>query len=182
MPCTRTLTFDKLVGTGLSERSGLEGAVEMVDHIDATGSSSSDSSRSAQHAPERLPRQVRDSAFDKLAGTGLGERSGLEGAVEMVDHIDATGSSSSDSSRSAQHRPERRPRRVRDSAHEGNRGEPVGEFAQELVGEGTIEVAGEKPPKETRLPHRESPAASSSAAFSWTHSGNMRERKGLLGF
>jgi len=64
-----------------------------------------------------------------------------------------------------------------DAAVEGT----VGELTQELTGELAVEHVGDAV-KGLRLLHRNAPAASSSAAFSCTHSGSMRERKGLLEF
>jgi hypothetical protein len=87
--------------------------------------------------------------------------------------------SSSDSARSAQHTPERRTPFVCHSAFEGTRGE----LAQELTGEPILEHVGDSVLKETsdKLLHINAPAASSSAALSCTHSGSIRDRKGLLG-
>lgn len=91
-------------------------------------------------------------------------------------------SSSESSARSAQHTPERRPQHVCDSAFEGTIGEAEGELAQELIGDATLEFVGEAVLREIRLLHRNAPAASSDSAFSCTHSGSIRDRKGLLGF
>lgn len=116
-----------------------------------------------------------------------GLESALGGAVETKDPAQLKGCSSSDSARSAQLTLERRAPELMepgtDSADEGAAGERAqglaGEPGQELAGEPASELAGEGV-KEARLRHWNTPAASSSAAFSCTHSGSIRERKGLL--
>lgn len=91
--------------------------------------------------------------------------------------------SSSESARSAQHTPDRRTQFVCNSAFVGMRGEfrqdPIGDLAQELMGELAGDATGVK---EARLLHLNAPVISSSAAFSYTHSGSIKDRKGRLKF
>jgi len=86
--------------------------------------------------------------------------------------------SSSESSRSAQHTPDRRVLPVRTSAFAGT----IGELPRELAGDATLELVGDVALKDTKLLQRNTPLASSSAAFSCTHSGSIKDRKGLLRF
>jgi hypothetical protein len=108
---------------------------------------------------------------------------GLEVAVEAVEVVDQAypiGSSSSDSARSAQHTPERRVFRPLgridvNASLESTTGEPV----HELVGELAAELAGDEG-KDAKLLHLKAPAVSSSTAFSCTHAGSIKDRKGLF--
>ena len=116
----------------------------------------------------RLRAALASGVLEAIAAhsRAIAGRAGLEVAVEMVDHAYVIGPSlsSSDSARSAQFTPDGRTLAVCDAAVEGT----VGELAQELAGELAVELAGER---FRGVLHGNSPDASSSAAFSCTHSG-----------
>jgi hypothetical protein len=107
---------------------------------------------------------------------------GLDVAVETVEVVDPTysaGSSSSLSVRSAQHTPEDRrlfmPTGLKTNvAFEAT----SGVLTYWLLGELVVELTGDEG-KDTKLLHLKIPAASSSAAFSCTQSGSIRDRKGV---
>jgi len=153
-------------------------------HHESQLGSSSYSYRSAQRA-------LFSCGFVKLGTQGeLARELASEPALESVRESAAVEemklpervSSSESSARSAQHTPERRPLIVCDSALVGIHGEVEGELAREPIGDATLEFVGEAVLREIRLLHRNAPAASSSSAFSCTHSGSIRDRKGRLRF
>lgn len=130
---------------------------------------------------------VFTSAFDRTRGE-LAKELAIELKLEVVGEASSkemefpVSVSSSESAKSAQHTPERRTQVVCISALEWNSGEFVHELKGELAQELTGEFLGDLRLKEARLLQRNAPEASSSAAFSCTHSGSIKDRKGLLEF
>jgi hypothetical protein len=145
---------------------------------------SSDSTRSAQHTPERFHLGTFDTVFSGTRGELANELASelkpeLVGEAVVKDRVFSVSVSSSESARSAQHTPARRTRDVRNSAIKGTTGEDIQELAGELARELAGELVGDMAVKDARLLQRKAPVASSSAAFSCTHSGSIKDRKGL---